>query len=83
MTEAIDHRAILARLTESEFQLIEIIREQKGGDFRLEIKLQDGAWEVLLSNELSGKKGVRGTGTGFDAAWEDAGPTEDRHKDRR
>jgi hypothetical protein len=65
-------------LTEQERQLIECIREQRQHDFfRVEIELQDGAWNITLT-ERDGAKPVRsgrGVGQTFDQAWDNINPT--------
>jgi hypothetical protein len=57
--------------------MIECLREWTGADeYTLEIKRQDGAWDITLSGRLGTGRVVRGRGTGstFDAAWDGIDP---------
>jgi len=50
-------------ITEQERQLIEIIREQSNGEFRLTIERQGGAWEIALAVfPIDSRDKSRGTG---------------------
>jgi len=58
-------------LTSAERQLVEMLRQRdrrRDFDFQICIGMQDGAWEVSLS-ELGTDRGARGVGTTFDEAW--------------
>ena len=64
-------------LTESERQLIEIIRQQENDktDFRLVIECVDRAWEIAMSiSPHDESHGARGVGKTFNQAWDDMGP---------
>jgi hypothetical protein len=65
-------------ITESERQMIELIREwgsvEKNTN-RLVIEFQEGVWEVTLSSVLDGKeRKARGVGATFDIAWDETAP---------
>lgn len=63
--------------TESERQLIEIIREQEEGSvgFRLLIERVDGAWEIVMSISPHDERNKsRGVGNSFDQGWANMSP---------
>ena len=56
-------------LTGEEWEMIEIIRENKDEDgFRLLIERRDGAWKIELKSPRVPNP-ERGAGTDFDQAW--------------
>jgi hypothetical protein len=63
-------------LTNAERQMIAILRREATDGFRLEIALQDGAWEIKMTAELKTLSGdnkttsARGVGADFDRAWD-------------
>jgi hypothetical protein len=61
-------------LTDEERQLIEILRRDfaKRGN-QLVIEWREGAWDITLK-ELGTKRGARGTGATFEAAWRNMEP---------
>ncbi len=62
-------------VTEAERQLIECLREQANESFRLEIRHEDGAWELAMSARYAGKQlSGRGVGATFDQAWGGVAP---------
>ena len=68
-------------ITTQEQQLIEIIREQRGGEFSLLIERRGGAWDITLSSSMRDRKGrvkvgkAIGTGSSFDKAWDNMDPS--------
>jgi hypothetical protein len=59
----------LEALTDEEWEMIEIIRENRQEDgFRLLIERRDGAWVIELKSKRVPYPG-RGTGTDFNEAW--------------
>ena len=59
----------LEALTDEEWEMIGIIRENKDEDgFRLLIERRDGAWKIGLKSPRVPNP-ERGTGTDFDQAW--------------
>jgi hypothetical protein len=59
----------LEALTDQEWEMIEIIRENRQEDgFRLLIERRDGAWEIELKSKRVPYPG-RGTGADFNDAW--------------
>jgi hypothetical protein len=59
----------LEALTDEEWEMIEIIRENRQEDgFRLMIERRDGAWEIELKSKRVPYPG-RGTGADFNKAW--------------
>ena len=62
-----------------ERELLEILRERQTEpyDFRLEIAREDGSWEFVMKVNLGkGTNTIRGLGTTFEQAWENAGRTD-------
>jgi hypothetical protein len=59
----------LEPLTDEEWDMIETIRENRGGDgFRLVIERKHGIWEIELQSARVPNL-ERGTGTDFNEAW--------------
>jgi len=62
-------------VTESEQQMLEIIRETDADGFRIMIERRDGVWEVSVAGKSQEKLLItRGVGPSFDEAWNNVAP---------
>jgi len=68
-----ERETVTMDVTVQERQLIEDLRQWGKVNYRLQIEIVDGVWDVAV-RELGTKRAARGTGATFDDAWDGMAP---------